>query len=192
MALWGKTDAQSSAPKFTVDAGKGKAGNTQYGNTSTGTVGTFAVSNSEVQASEGVLPGRGWVGILDRGNGRKNYELLVATRITTDGADDATIPDYKLKINTQAANVSAAATNSVSFTISAASVPAGATIGYLWQANTGSGFANLTANASITGVTTNTLTINPASDLGSAQVRVIISTTGAANVTSAVRTLTVA
>lgn len=192
MALWGKNDAQSNAVLYTVDAAHGKAGNTQYGNTSVGYVGVFGVSNNEVQASEGKLPGRGWVGILDRGNGRKNYELLAATRIVGDGSDDVTVPDYKLRITTQAANVSTGSANSASFTVVAASTPAGASISYEWQANTGSGFAALSANASITGVDTNTLTINPASDLGSGQVRVVISATGAANVTSAVRTLTVA
>lgn len=199
MALWGNTDAQSSAPKIVVrtdgdvaTSNTARLGTTQYGNT------VFAVSAQEKLADGGDAPKiahAGWVVKHDRGNGRVMYETLVAMgSISGDaagGADNVVLPNYVLRVNSQPTSANVAAADTATFTVVASSRPAGATLGYTWQANTGSGFANLVANASITGVATNTLSINPASSLGTAQLRVVVSTTGANSVTSSVATLTV-
>ncbi len=201
MALWGNTDAQASAPKIVVrtdgdvaTSNTARLGTTQYGNT------VYAVSATEMQAESAEskkIAHAGWVVKRDRGNGRVQYETLVAMgSISGDaagGADDAILPNFVLRINTQPVSLAnVAGTSNAVFTVVASSRPAGATLGYLWQANTGSGFANLVANASITGVDTATVTINPASGLGNAQLRVIVSTAGANSVTSNVATLAIA
>lgn len=196
MALWGNTDAQSNAPLIVVrtdgdvaTSNTARLGNTQYGNT------VFAVSAAEVQAGgEGrKLAHAGWVVKRDRGNGRVQYETLVAMgSIASDGNDDATFPDYTILISTQPVDRTVAAAGNTTFVVAAVTQPVGGTLSYQWQANTGSGFANLIANASITGVDTNTLAINPVEDLGTgASVRVVISVTGGANVTSNTALLTI-
>lgn len=200
MALWGNTDAQSSAPKIVVrtdgdvaTSNTARLGTTQYGNT------VYAVSATEMQA-ESVeskkIAHAGWVVRRNRGNGRVQYETLVAMgSIASDaagGADNVVLPNYTLRINTQPTSLTnVAGASSAAFTVVASSRPAGATLSYQWQANTGSGFANLVANASITGTTAASVTINPASALGDAQLRVVVSATGANSITSNVAILDV-
>lgn len=200
MSLWGNTDAQASAPKIVVrtdgdvaTSNTSRLGTTQYGNT------VYAVSAVEMQAESAEskkIAHAGWVVKRDRGNGRVSYETLVAMgSISGDaagGADDVILPNITLRINAQPVSLAnVAGTSNVSFTVAASSRPAGATLSYVWQANTGAGFANLVANASITGVGTATLSIAPASDLGDAELRVVVSAAGANSVTSRVVTLDV-
>ena len=97
MALWGNTDANTSAPKIVVrtdgdvaNTHASRLGTTQYGNT------VFGVSEAAGVAHAG------WVVRKDRGNGRVQYETLVAMKtissdgektISSDGDDDTNLPD---------------------------------------------------------------------------------------------------
>jgi hypothetical protein len=74
MALWGKNDQYSDAPKFVVDAATGQDGQDQFGNT------VFGVDTTEA----GVTPvtHAGWVRRVEGTGGRAGriqYETLVAT-----------------------------------------------------------------------------------------------------------------
>lgn len=210
MPLWGKTDAANNSP-LTALAQVGVAANTTnqtalYGNTTadafiTGvTVGQFGVDTGEVQAArEGGVArpaSPGWALRTVKGD-RVMFESLVAFSskggFSTDGADDAVLPDFKLRIRTQPADASAnvTAAETASFTISAYSVPAGATLAYDWQANTGSGFASVSDGAVYSGQSTATLTVSDVTGLDGAEYRVVVQATGAANVTSSTATLTV-
>jgi hypothetical protein len=139
----------------------------------------------------------GWVQrTIGTGNraGRIQYETLVASgTITNDAADDTQFPDYVLSITTQPANDSAnvTASETASFTVVAASAPAGATLAYQWQANTGSGFANVATGAVYSDVTTATLSVDDVTGLTGAQFRALVLATGADTITSAAATLTV-
>ncbi len=98
MALWGNTDANTSAPKIVVRTDgdvattpASRLGTTQYGNT------VFGVSAAEQRVGAGGHLGvahAGWVVRKDRGNGRVQYETLVAMKtISGDGDDDTILPD---------------------------------------------------------------------------------------------------
>lgn len=95
MALWNKTDANTAAPKFVVNAATGELGAAQYANT------VFAVDIAESKVARAGGKGSvspGWVKVKTVGT-RKQYETLVALKITGgDNAantdlDDATFPD---------------------------------------------------------------------------------------------------
>lgn len=203
MSLWGSNDASSNSVIYT-GALVNKTPNTanrdaMYGNTTSGafttgqTVGVFGVAADEVAASDGAIAHTGWV-VRRTGTGgragRIQTEVLVAGGISSDG-DTTVIPNYLIKINTRPANASANATSNQTavFTVAAVSKPVGATLTYLWEANTGSGFAN--AGVGTTGNTTASLTVNANTATNGAQYRVIISATGANTVTSNAAVITV-
>lgn len=205
MPLWGKSDAASNSTIYAAAQLK-VAPNTAnrdalFGNTTANayfdgvTVGQFGVDGNEVAANPGISH-TGWV-LRTAGSGgragRVMTEVLVAGGITTDASDDVSMPDYVILVNTQPVNTTINATSNVNntgviFTV-AATRPAGGTISYRWQANTGSGFVN--AAAGTTGNTTANLTVHANSFTTGAQFRVLLQATGAANVTSSVATLTV-
>jgi len=105
MALFGKRDQYSDAPKFIVNAATGETGQEQFGNT------VFGVDSTEVGVTD--TGHSGWVRITEGSGGRSGrtqYEVLVAGSITGDAtdfantstaavanssgaADDATLPD---------------------------------------------------------------------------------------------------
>lgn len=163
-----------------------------YGNgTATG---IFAVNDAEQAASDGKYASTGWikrtVGTGGRA-GRILTETLVAIGITTDGSDDAIIPDASLRITTQPAAANVTAPAAASFTVAGESTP-NVAISYQWQANTGSGYANLSNGGVYSNVTTATLSISNSTGLNGNRYRAILSATGAANVTSTGALLTVA
>lgn len=207
MAQWGKTDDAANSVSWaasSISAGSGKANiaanNTAlFANTTSGAfitgqiIGQFGISGDEATAT-GQIPG--WT-LRREGTGgragRVTYETLVAGNFITSDSDNGTIPNYKLSFTTQPSNASANVTASETavFTVVAISKPAGATIAYQWQANTGSGFANISNGAVYSGVDTTELTVDDVNGLNNASYRVIISTTNAANVTSSSAKLTV-
>ena len=97
--------------------------------------------------------------------------------------------------NTAAPSVTSNPSNSTvcenddpTFTISAS----GASLGYQWQADAGSGFADLSANATYSGVNTNTLSITDASTtLSGNDYRCVVSSATCPTATSAAASLTV-
>lgn len=209
MPLWGKSDAASNSTLFAL-AQLNKTANSDnqtalFGNTtadafiSGATVGQFGSDANEVQAARaaGAAGPRspGW-SLKTTVGSRVRYETLVAmshASLVTDASDDATLPDYTLAISTQPANDSANVTASEAgvFTVVAASTPPGATLSYDWQANTSGSFASVTDGAVYTGQNTASLSVDDVTGLNGAQYRVVISATGAANLTSSVATLTV-
>lgn len=205
MPLWGKSDAASNSTIYAAAQVKVTPNTANrdalFDNTTADafisgvTVGQFGVDDNEVAANPGISH-TGWV-LRTAGSGgragRVMTEVLVAGGIGTDASDDVTMPDYTILITTQPVNTTINATSNVNntgviFTV-ASTRPAGGTISYLWQANTGSGFVN--AAAGTTGNTTANLTVFANSFSTGAQFRVLLQTTGAANVTSSVATLTV-
>lgn len=207
MPLWGKNDAASNSTIYAA-AQVNKAPNTAnrdalFGNTTanafiTGaTVGQFGVDANEVAAGGGKVAHTGWVlRTVGQGGraGRVFNEVLVAGGIGTD-AEDVTFPDYTLRVLTNPSNVSAniTANESKTFTVSAASTPAGATLTYNWlysTTNATAGFANASTNTAFSGATTATLTANAATLGVNTWVYAVVSATGASNVQSTTVKLT--
>lgn len=204
MPLWKNTDAAANSTIFAA-AQLNKAPNTAnrtalFGNTTANayfagaTIGQYAVDANEIAAGGGKVAHTGWVLRTEGTGGRAGRvmtEVLVAGGITGDASDDAKYPDYTLRITTQPSNRtgSSSGNQTNTFTVVAASTPSGATLSYLWQANTGSGFVN--AAAGTTGNTTATLSVSANSFANGTQFRVVVQATGAANVTSSPAVLTV-
>jgi hypothetical protein len=85
MALFGKRDQYSDAPKFVVRTDTGETGQEQFGNT------VFGVDTAEVGVTQ-AAGHTGWVKITAGSggrNGRTQYEVLVAGGITGDATDFA-------------------------------------------------------------------------------------------------------
>lgn len=205
MPLWGKNDEASNSTIFAPTSVK-LAPNTDnrdnlFDNTTadafiTGvTVGQFGVDANEVAANPGISH-TGWV-LRTAGSGgragRVMTEVLVAGGIGTDASDDVAMPDYVIRVSTQSVNTTIDATSNADNTgvifVVAATQPAGGTITYRWQANTGSGFVN--AAAGTTGNTTANLTVQANSFTTGDQFRVLMQVTGGANVTSSAAVLTI-
>lgn len=179
MPLWRGTDNANGAPIFAPAMFK-KAptrtnANLLYGNTSGNgfitnlTVGVQAINVPEMRAYRAGKIARpahqGWV-VKKTGQGgragRIQYEVLVAGGIGTDAVvEEGT---YAIVFVSQPANstVNASSTtaNQGFFTVSAASVPSGATLTYYWQRWNGSAFVNVSANATYSNVTGSTLVVS--------------------------------
>jgi hypothetical protein len=199
MAQWGKSDASSNAvlwaPTSVKLAPNSSNRDALFGNTTADafvanvTVGMFAVDSNEIAAQGGKAAHTGWV-LRTTGQGgragRVAEEVLVAGGITAD-AEDAVYPDLTIRIVTQPTSLSANATDDevATFSVVGATTPTGGSLSYLWQANTGSGFAN------VAGGTSANLAVNANTAANGTGYRVILSATGAANVTSSVATLTI-
>jgi len=184
MALWGKTDANGSKPKYLSTADAAKA--------------VFVSAEEAVlktNKDKGIL-GAGWwlVNQYTDADGKARYksECLVAMSVANatsgDAADDATVADVNvtITISAQPANqttVSGEATFAVTATASTGSVT------YQWQkkaAAAGSRWAN------VTGATSASLALTGQTSAATGdQYRVVIgSDSGAVKVTSDVATLT--
>jgi hypothetical protein len=199
MAQWGKSDASSNAVLWAPTSVKLAPTSTNrgnlYGNTTANafvagaTVGMFAVDANEIAAQGGKAAHSGWV-LRTTGQGgragRVTEEVLVAGGISTD-AEDAVYPDLTIRIVTQPTDLSANSSDDevATFAVVGATTPTGGTLSYLWQANSGSGFAN------VAGGTSANLAVNANTAVDGTQYRVVLSATGASNVTSSVATLTI-
>jgi hypothetical protein len=183
-----------------------------------------ADSNIEVDANTGTqyaLTHAGWVGIktyVDTdGNLRVKTETLVAmSGISTgtadyintatatdyedivtaagDAADDATLQDVKITINTQPSNAVGVATTTLTFTVAAISDPPGnaSALSYLWQVSTNSGtsWSDLSNGGDYSNTTTATVSVaNTNAVKNGYQYRVLLSATGARIVASNAATL---
>lgn len=204
MAQWGNTDDAANSVLWGVSQLNKTANTTNqtalFGNTTAdafitnATVGQFGAGVQEAQAN-GDLTHSGWI-LRTTGTGgragRTTHEVLVAGgyTFTVDASDDAVLPDYVLRITTQPSNTTAntSAGENATFTVVGASRPTGATLAYAWTYANGSTIA---AGANVGVTTTATLTVNSAVETANASYKVLVSTTGGANVTSANATLTI-
>lgn len=204
MAQWGNTDDAANSVLWAVSQLNKTANSANrtalFGNTTadafvTGaTIGQYGAGVQEVQAN-GDITHSGWI-LRTAGSGgragRVQHEVLVAGgyTFTVDASDDAVLPDYVIRITSQPKANTANTTDSenASFTVAAASKPTGATLAYAWTYANGDAIA---AGSNV-GVTTGaTLTINSAAQTTNASYKVVVSTTGGANATSANATLTI-
>lgn len=121
----------------------------------------------------------------------KNFNANATGVLSTDANDDVVVPDLSLVFSVQPTNQSALAGNSVVFTSTAASIPAGASISYQWFESTdGTEYAVVNDGGDYSGNTTNTLTISEVANVDGNLYRVVISATGATSVTSSSATAT--
>lgn len=184
MALWGKTDANGSKPKYLSTADKAKA--------------VFVSAEEAILKTnkDKGITGAGWwlVNQFTDSDGKSRYKseclvaMTVANATSGDAADDATVADVNvtITISAQPANqttVSGEATFAVTATASSGSVT------YQWQkkpAATGSRWANVSGATSASLALTGQLAAADGD-----QYRVVIgSTSGAVKVTSDAATLT--
>ena len=211
MSLYGKLDAANNIPVVvcsTVQVTQNTSNrDALYGNTTANafvagiTAGLFSVDTNEAKAARAgantrvVSPGHVLRTVGSGGRaGRVQMETLAAIRISTD-AEDVTFADYSLVISTQPSNASANASADAiaTFTSTGASVPAGATVTYLWQKYNGGSFANLSNAGAYSNTTTSTLSVlaNTASNGEIYRVRVASANGGANAVFSSNATLTI-
>ena len=111
----------------------------------------------------------------------------------TGDSDGNTFPTYFLSFTTQPAPASSNSTalQVANFSVVAQSLPAGATISYKWQANTGAGFADINNGAVYGNTTTANVAVINSTGLNNASFRVNISAAGTGNTTSNPALLTV-
>lgn len=214
MANWGKTDDAANSVLWATARVKLPANtdnqNNLYGNTTADAfiagakVGQFGVDQGETQAARaGAGPKAahaGWV-LRTEGTGNRAGRVQMETLVAfggnftgSDGSDDASIPDYKIVINTQPSSLSvnsSSTSNVATFTVASVSRPAGASLSYQWQKWNGSAFANLSNAGAYSNVTTTALTVlgNVASTGEIYRSR--IAATGATAVFSSNATLTI-
>lgn len=211
MPLWGNTDDAANSV-ISAASQVNKTPNTAnqsdlFGNTtadafvSGATIGQFGVDSGEMAAARasGVKPAHaGWVLRTEGSGGRAGrvfQEVLVASKTITGDAEDAVYPDYILSILTQpvAASANGDADEDGVFTVSAGSVPDGATLTYLWQYSVDAGdtYATTVAVAGFAGQTTDELTASANTIADGTLVRCVVSADGADSVTSDAAELTV-
>jgi hypothetical protein len=178
MALWSNTDANTSAPKFTVDVTSGNTGVQAF---ELSPVGTWGVDATEALAKN-VNGHAGWV-LRTVGSGgragRVTEETLVAMGSMTGDSEDVVYPDAVIRITTQPSSVTANANSNVTFTVVATSTPS-TTLAYEWNGPQG-----------VVGTDSSTLTINLVESANAGAYWVNVSASGATTVRSANATLTV-
>jgi hypothetical protein len=199
MALWSNTDANTSVPKFapslvslenTQDNSNLLFGNTTADAFVTGeTIGVFGVDTNEQQATSNNAGGHaGWVLRTEGSGGRAgriHTETLVAMGSMSSDAEDVVYPDYTISITSQPQAANNAAAGSVTFEVSAVTVPSGGTLSYQWSVDENESGTMV----ELTGETAATLSLdNIATDN---LYRVVVSVTGGNDVTSSNAALTI-
>jgi hypothetical protein len=186
MALWGKTDATGSIPKYLTAADKAKS--------------VFVSTEEALLAtnkSKGIT-GAGWWLLNEytdaQGSTRYKAECLVAMAVATvtsgDAADDAKVSDIEIAITIGAQpTAQTAVAGAATFTVTA-TVNSG-TVTYQWQKKE----ANTTKWTNVTGATSATLALTGLTNVtdNADQYRVVLgSDSGAKKVNSDAAVLTVA
>ena len=199
MALWSNTDANTSVPKFapslvslenTQDNSNLLFGNTTADAFVTGeTIGVFGVDTNEQQATSNNAGGHaGWVLRTEGSGGRAgriHTETLVAMGSLTSDAEDVVYPDYSITITSQPQAANNAAAGSVTFEVSAVTVPSGGTLSYQWSVDENESGTMV----ELTGETAATLELD---NIATANLyRVVVSVTGGNDVTSSNAALTI-
>jgi len=204
MAQWGKNDAASNSVVWgpallSKDVSRANA-NTLYGNTTADayivgrTDAIVGIDEDEAQAISG-NPGWSLKTAFSGGRaGRVQYETLVAmSSMSGSDGDSAVAPNFLIVFTSQppaSESVAAGANTTIAATV--ATNPLGKTVTYQWEANSGSGFANLSNAGLYSNVTTATLSISTAnSTANQVSYRLVARGTGAANAVSDATILTV-
>lgn len=198
MALYGNTDSNANKTKVEATRGNGPA-------SASGDMTVVFVDATEADLAENKargITGPGWWNFhtyTQSGVTRTKAEFLAVisnpeANSAESQADDAIAADRGITIGTQPADVSVAAPAATTFAVVATlRGAAGGTATYQWEISTDSGanWASV-ANAGVySDATTATLAISDSSGLDGNQYRVVVSATGAADVTSSAATLTV-
>lgn len=186
MALWGKTDAEGSKPKFLSDSLRNDQTTSDFD-------AVLGVDLAEAQTAANIAKGiktPGWVQYTTytdaQGNTRNKSEVLVALNTLT-GDNDTLAPE--ITISGQPANTSVVEPATGTFSVTATRTGSGS-LTYQWQkaeSNTPTVFADINGATSST-YTTGATTV--AADNGD-KYRVVVSLVGAQSVTSTAATLTV-
>jgi hypothetical protein len=174
MSLWTDKDEEAGKPKYLTTAEKAE---------------TFGADVAETTATPAIAHA-GWVlRTVGTGNrsGRTSYETLVAMgSMTTDGDTGIATQTRTITITSQPANASRANGASVTFSVTASVSPSdSSTLAYQWYRNTGGGYAV------ISGETSASYTHVAATAENGYLYRVVVSTSGATDVTSNAATLTI-
>lgn len=185
MALWSKTDANASKPKYLSDNLRNDQSVSDLDN-------VVGIDVTEAKVAANIAKGittPGWVDYKtytdSQGNTRNKVEVLVAMSSLT-GDNDTIAPE--ITITVQPANGSAVEGETESFSVTATRTGTGS-LTYQWQKQEGGAgaWANI-VGATSASYTTGALTV--ADDNGD-KYRVVVSLTGAESVTSSAATLTV-
>jgi hypothetical protein len=175
MALWGKIDQEADKPKYLNAADKAA---------------TVGVDVAEATTAANIAKGinkPGWVKYTTytdaQGSTRHKAETLVAFSSMT-GDNDTIDPDPVITIGTQPVAASVTSPADVVFTVAASTNKDPVTLSYQWQVSTDSGstWAD-TVDADGTGATLTVISTD-AEYVDANEFRVIVSATGAADVTS--------
>lgn len=194
MSLYGRTDSNANVTK----ASRGIAASSQAKT-------IVFVDETEAALAENKARGinaPGWWSYFTytdaSGATRHKAEHLVTlanadTNANETQADDTIAADLTIVIDSQPAAASVTAPAAAQFVVAASTTPAGGTLTFQWQEDSGSGFANLSDGGVYSGALTNVLDISDSTGLNGYQYRVAISATGAsADAISTAVTLTVA
>lgn len=185
----------SEKPAFVAaaEASENKATTSIFGNAEK----VYGVTAGEVAAARAEktdsVTHAGWVRRWEGSGGRSGrvfHEVLVAGGSIAGDLEDVVFEDFTLSIATQPANTTANTSvgQNATFTVTAASVPTGASFTYAWAYANGTAIAT---NANVGNTTQATLTVNSAVQTTNAAFRVVVSAAGADNVTSSNATLTI-
>lgn len=203
MPLWKNTDAAANSVIWAAAQFKTPANTANraalFGNTTANSfitdqkVGMFGADVTETTVNPAITHA-GWV-IRTEGTGgragRIQYETLVAMGSLTVDAEDTVLADARLTLVTQPISATRVAPAAATFSVSVSAVPSSVVPTYVWQANTGAGFANLSNAGVYSGANTPTLSISNSTGLTGVQYRVLALATGANTITSTAATLTV-
>lgn len=199
MALYGNTDSNANKTKVEATRGNGPA-------SASSDMTVVFVDATEADLAENKargVTGPGWWNFHtydQSGVTRTKAECLAVisnpdTNANETQADDAIAADRGITIDNQPQDASVTAPAAASFVVAASlRGAAGGTATFQWAVSTDSGttFANITDGGVYSGATTSTLSISDSTGLDGYQYRVVVSATGAADVTSSAATLTVA
>lgn len=175
MALWGNVDQAADKPKYLSTADKNA---------------TVGVDVAEAKDSTNIAKGinsPGWVKYTTytdaQGNTRNKSEVIVAMS-SISGDNDTINPDPVITIDTQPIGLIVTDPATATFSVVASTNKDPATLSYQWQVSTdgGSSWAN-TVDADGTDATL-TVVSTDAEYADNNQFRVVVSTTGATDVTS--------
>ena len=194
MSLYGKTDSAANVTK----ASRGIAASSQAKT-------IVYVDNTEAALAENKARGinaPGWWSYFTYtdggGNTRHKAEHLITIsdpdlNANETQSDDAIAADYTIAIGTQPVAASVTAPAAAQFVVAASTTPAGGTLAYQWQEDSGSGFGDITDGGIYSGATTDTLDLSDSTGLDGYEYRVVVSNSGAStSVTSDAVALTVA
>lgn len=206
MALWGKTDAPASVPKYLED----DANNTNKSHDKDNAVFVdLAEAGVTANRAKGLkTPGWNLYHTYTDQNGvtRHKAESLIVMKVSAADAgdlgvtgnttvEDTIATDFVVTISAQPSNTTVAAPDPANFTVTAAANDPDAVLTYQWQTDTagGTNWADCSGN-NFVGATTSALEVVDSTGLTGDTFRVVVTATGAGGVStvnSSAATLTV-